>query len=160
MKKVVWTIVTGLALVVVLILGFYAYFYYSVKAMYITQMLAKDIEITSEKREITFEKPLKSKKQIQGIALSIDGYTPEISDADSNIKSDDGIIIKPEIELIDENNNAHRLESFGQSFKGEEVLVRFRVKNKSSEKIAYKAVRISSNKPFRCDVYWQDYDLK
>jgi hypothetical protein len=160
MKKAIWKIIIGLSLAVILIFGFYAYFYYSVKTMYITQTLAKGIEVTSEKREITFEKPLKAEKQIQEIALSIDGYKPDIGEADMNIKLDDGTILEPEIELVDENNNTHQLKSSGQTFKGEEVLVSFREKNKSFEKIAYKAVRIRSNKSFRCSVYWKDYDLK
>ncbi|GEM_PF-6935551 len=158
MKKVLWTIIVGLSLVTVLILGFYAYFYYSVKTMYITQTLAKDIEVTSEKREITFEKPLKAKKQIQEIALSIDGYKPDMEDPDMTIKLDDGTIIEPKIELIDENNNAHQLKSSGQTFKGKEVLVCVREENKSAVNTTYKAIRISCNKPFRCSDYWQDYD--
>ena len=160
MKKALRTIIIGLSSGVVLILGFYSYFYYSVKTMYITQTLAKDIEITSEKREIIFEKPLKARKQIQEIALSIENYKPEIGDAEMTIKLNDGTIREPRIELVDEDNNVHQLESSGQTFKGEEVFVRFREKNKSSGNIAYKAIRISSDKPFRCDVYWWDHDLK
>ena len=155
-----WIILIGLSCIGVLALGFYAYFNYSIKAMYISQTLAKDIEITSDKVEIIAETPLKAKKQIQEIALSIDGYKPDISNHDSTIKLNNGTVIEPKIELVDENNDVHQLKVIGQSFNADGVLVRFREINEPSKHISYKAVRISSYKPFRCDVYWKDYDLK
>lgn len=153
-------ILVGLSCIVVLALGFYAYFNYAVKATHISQLLAKEVEITSDKLEITPETPLKPNKQIQEIALSIDGYKPDIGNQDWTIKLNDGTIIEPKIELVDENNNIHPLKVIGQSFKAEEVLVRFREVNEPSKNITYKLIRISSDKSFRCSVYWKDYDLK
>lgn len=153
-----------LSCIVVLLLGFYAFFVYSVKTMHTSQTLAENIQISSEPTEITLEKPLKGKKLVQQIALSIEGYKPKITDQGFVIKLTDGTIVNPQIEVVDENGNVYPLEKNGRTFTGNGDLVDVRFGGIDGMSVpgnlAYKTVRISSDKPFRCNIYWKDYDLK
>ena len=155
MKKKLIGILIFLSCIVVPVLGFYACFVNT------DRTLAENIQISSEPTEITPEKLLIGRKSVQHISLLIDEYKPDINDPDRRIKLTDGTIVNPRIELVDKDDQVHPLEISGLSWSQDRVEVDFGgIDEMSVPKKRYKTVRISSDKPFRCSVFWKDFNLK
>ena len=73
------------------------------------------------------------------------------------IRLPDGSLTIPEIQLIDSDGNAHKLEYSG--FRGDE-LIRFALPEQSTIK-EYRGIRIRSDKPINCkEIIWSCFNLK
>lgn len=168
MKKVIITGGLIIGLFFLLVLGAYAFFWYSVLQMYVVQPIAQNVQVTSEWQQIEIAPPLKIKKQVQKISLKIEGYESKTDDSSfNNIKLSDGTILNPEIILIDENNNKYYLKDCCRTYKGSTTdSAEFNLNQKLTgmgdlpKDVRYKAVMIKSDIPFKCDITWIDNDLK
>ena len=172
MKKALIIIIGSVSfLIAVLLFGFYAFFAYSVKTinnsvetMHKKQIVAENVQITSEWLEIKAETPLKITKRVQNIELLIEGYEHDINKNDfGNIQLKDGTFVNPEVQIVDENGKTYQLKYSQRS--GD--LIGFSLNEKIHgthsfpKEVTYKSIRIRSDNPFLCKkIIWHDYDVK
>jgi hypothetical protein len=144
--------------------GIYAFITYKLKTKNRKQIIAENIEINSVWLEISFEKPLEPNKQVQKILLAIENFEDRHDDFFSiMIKLQDGTIINPEIEIVDETGKTYRLKvaSIHGNAVGFSPNENLHGTYKFPKDAVYKTVRIRSDNPFFCKmIYWYDYDLK
>jgi hypothetical protein len=167
--KTAFKIVLGIFLVVVILVsGYFALFLYSVYNLSEKQKIAENTQITREWLEITPKKPLKANRQVQKVLLSIKDYEETISDSLEEIELENGTIIKPEIEIIDENGKIYHLKKSSRLQSSEfGMLIGFSLDEEKHQleslpqNLTYRSIRIRSDKPFYCKkIIWYDYDLK
>jgi hypothetical protein len=164
MKTTLIVISVVLFLAIVLVLGGYAFFNYSLQAMHRKQTIAEHVVISSDWQEIKPAEPLEIKKQVQAVMLSIEGYESDIGNNDfGNIKLADGTKVNPEIQIVDENGKVYQLRDgkrVGNNI-GFSVDKEIHGTYAFPKDVTYKAIRIRSDKPFKCSlIYWYDHDLK
>jgi len=114
------------------------------------------ITIGTEWTDITPSQPLKVERERQEIVLYLE--KPFVGDFIARgIRLPDGSLTIPEIQLIDSDGNAHKLEYSG--FRGDE-LIRFALPEQSTIK-EYRGIRIRSDKPINCkEIIWSCFNLK
>lgn len=121
---------------------------------YLDRQISGPVSLTSEWLEIRPSEPLVATRQIQYIDLIFP--QPGVPDVKAGgLRMQDGTIVAPAIELVDDKNNAFPLKAvaFGQtglSFASEQDLPRDRT---------YPLVRIKANQPFPVSaVYWRCFN--
>lgn len=159
MKSLKLTIITLAVLGAVISVGYVALIIYININSEIS--LAKDIAVTSDWTEITIKPAISAEYRHQSINL----ITPNI---DSNSKFDgihlqDGTVLRPELELIDEKGSIQPLALSGftrkydlaANYGAAEGTLGF------SKSRKFVTLRIKSDFPFACkSISWVDYDPK
>ena len=158
MKKAVLVIVCAVAgLVVSLVLGYVAIVVY---INWPDSPISENINVTPDWTEVHLDNPLTFKYRSQTLKLRIKNFR---LDRGSNVKEivlPDGRVIHPEIEIVDNDGNAVKMDHTGYTLKYFDG-VDFRASNSLQPNKVYKVIRIRSDVPFYCEgIYWTDYDPK
>ncbi len=129
----------------------------------INQIVATGLPVTSEWTEISPALPMKVEKQIQRLFLIIDDYRFDDLDDHWQLRLSNGIIIKPEIQILDEFGKVYDLQDgtrVGNS-------IGFSPKRKNTgfntfpADRTYTKIRIRSDEPFQCSkMIWSNKNLK
>lgn len=120
---------------------------------YLDQDIGGPVTISSEWLEIVPKKPLRVERQIQYMILDVtDSFEPDYDQW--SLRLQDGSIVKPEVQLVDEDGNTYNLTSPALDRKG----IGLRNSELPRDR-AYRAVRIRSNKPIKLSrIYWHCYN--
>jgi len=125
---------------------------------YLDQELAGPTTTTSQWLEITPRSPLKVERQRHLVALELD-KSVHTEDGGSGLVLPDGSVVRPQVELIDQDGESHELNvaSLFLSNQGE-ILAYFSANNLPEEK-TYIKVRIRSTRPIHCNrIFWRNYN--
>jgi hypothetical protein len=158
MKRILIIISVILFSVVILVLGYFGLFVYSVKTNATTQLIERNIEVGSEWQEIKLTEPLNFNKQVQYLRLSVENSHIEVTSKNTQIILKDGTITNPEIEVVDSSDKIYQLIKSG-SINGD---AKFTLENDAKpNNTILKLIRIKSSVNFVAkDVYWVDMNLK
>ena len=135
--------------------------------MYDEEIVGENILITSEWTEILPKQPLEIKKRFQRISLQV--VCEQNLDQEENLwLLEDGTVINPQIEIVDEFGNTFELEGGQASVtpKNSEIFVAsslgFSYKNYRVPKDrTYTKIRIRNDQKFLCTkVIWLNYEMK
>ncbi len=157
MKKAIVSILIGLGCLLVLFGGLVAYAIYKSKT--VDQIVAVDVLVSSEWTEITPSSSMKADRQIQAVVFIIDGYRHNVSDNKWQIKLLDETVVKPEVQIFDENGNVYDLHDSGRSNND----INFTPESSAEfpEDRSYTKIRIRSDKSFKVSkVIWRNRNLK
>jgi hypothetical protein len=152
--KKVLLLVGLICLVPVVIVGLYMsvdlYHFFN---PYLDREISGPMTISSQWIEIVPKKPLSVQRQIQYMILDvIDPFDPDYDQW--SLRLQDGSIVTPEVQLVDESGNTYNLTSPALDSKG----IGFRNSELPKDR-AYRAVRIRSNKPIKLSrIYWRCYN--
>jgi hypothetical protein len=128
---------------------------------YLDQDVTGQILISSEWTEIVPKKPFSVERQIQMIVLDLDKSINLQKDGWGIVLAD-GSVVTPEVELIDQEGNTYPLDvpsawfspSTGVKYR------EFSSKNELPSGKIFRAVRVRSEKPVRCNrVFWRCYNM-
>jgi hypothetical protein len=126
---------------------------------YLDQDIAGPVTISSEWLEIVPKKPLRVERQIQMIVLDLDKSIKLERDG-WGLVLPDGSIVTPEVQLIDEDGKTYNLDH-ASSWSSPSTGVTYREFSLSDlpTSKAYRAVRLRSDKPVRCNrIFWRSYN--
>lgn len=137
----------------------------------VDQVIATDFAVTPQWQEIRPTNPMTSSHRRQMIMVKVDGAKlPETitNQATNTSKTDwnslafnDGKLVTPELELIDEKGIAHPLHGSEESAKGRGYSVDLDDGKSNTSGRTFVAVRIRSNTPFRArEIRWFTFDPK
>lgn len=120
---------------------------------YLDQEISGPTTISSEWREIVPRQPIRVERQIQYMTLDVADPFEPVYDKWS-LRLGDGSVVKPEVQLVDENGNVYNLTSPALDNKG----IAFRNSDLPKDRV-YRSVRIRSDKPIRLTrIYWRCYN--
>jgi hypothetical protein len=143
--------------VVLLTCGYFAFIVY---INWPPSPIAENIAVTGEWAEITPSRPLNASHRSQYLNLRIANFDAHSSPNISEIKLPDGRVVKPEIEIYDEDGEMRNMRHSGFVRKYFDGVV-FRPSGDLSSDKRYTKIRIRSDVPFTCEgIYWIDYNPK
>jgi hypothetical protein len=151
-------IVTGIV-GLVLIMGVGIFTIYRFFNPYLDREVSGPITISNEWMEITPKEPLRAERQIQFLVLDLDKSIRAERDG-WGLVLPNGSITTPEVQLIDKDGIIYGLTqpSVWLSPSTGVTLRQFSSPDLPKDKV-YRAVRIRSNKPVRCDrIFWRSYN--
>lgn len=124
-------------------------------------ILAKNANVTPEWTEIDVKPAVRAEHRYQSISLTIANIAWEAK-LDGMIHLEDGTMLRPELELIDENGSVQPLTLSGftrkygvaANYRATEGTLGFAKDRK------FVKLRIKSDIPFASKIAWKDYDPK
>lgn len=133
------------------------------------QIIAESFQVSRERLGFVSNPPLACTMRVQRVMLRIDGCKMSIEGGGDKFFLEDGTIIKPEIQIIDQENKTYDLEG-GQCFASPDtdsdlwtvsaIGFSFQEDQKCNGKL-FTEVRIRNDKPFEClQMYWYDHNPK
>jgi hypothetical protein len=120
---------------------------------YLDREIAGPTTISSEWLEIMPEQPLRVERQIQYLTLDVaDPFEPVYDNW--SLRLNDGSVVRPEVQLVDEHGSVYNLTSPALDNKG----IAFGNSDLPSDRV-YPVVRIRSDKPIKLSrIYWHCYN--
>lgn len=120
---------------------------------YLDREIVGPTTVSSEWLEIKPKQPLSVERQIQYLILDVaDPFEPVYEQWSLRLR--DGTVVKPEVQLVDENGGVYDLTSPALDNKG----IGFRNSDLPRDRV-YRKVRIRSDKPIRLSrIYWRCYN--
>jgi hypothetical protein len=149
-------VLSAMVLTVFISGGIYRWFF-----PYLDQEVTGPILISSEWTEIVPKKPFHVERQIQIVVLDLD-KSVDLQKEGWGVVLSDGSVVTPEVELIDQEGNTYPLEvpsawfspSTGVKYR------EFSSKNDLPKGKTFRAIRIRSDKPVRCNrIFWRCYNM-
>lgn len=137
------------------------------KKMYDQEIVGENVLINSDWTEILPQQPLEIKKRLQRISLEVT-CEKHINHEDTLWSLEDGTIINPQIEIVDDFGNTFELEG-GQANvtpKNSEIFIAsslgFSYKNcRIPKDRTYTKIRIRNDQTFLCPkIIWLNYEMK
>lgn len=112
LKKLLIGVLVFVSCGVVGFAGMIGYVFYSAKPSY--QVVAKDVEITTEWTDLTMTAPMKAEQDRQMIVLSGNGLDTRSFEA----VLPDGTVVKPEIQIIDDQGSVYDTRLSTMNYRG------------------------------------------
>ncbi len=156
-NKVLICIGTVFGVVTLVIFGYFALIVY---INWPPSPIAENIRVTREWTDITLSPALKATHKSQSLKLRIANFDLDSNPSVSEIKLQDGIVVRPEIEVYDETGQGQSMlhSGFGRKYFDAAV---FRPTGDLAADRRYSKIRIRSDVPFTCEgIYWVDYEPK
>jgi hypothetical protein len=126
---------------------------------YLDQDITGPVTVSSDWLEIVPKKPLRVERQIQMIVLDLD-ESIKLERDDWGLVLPDGSVVTPQVQLIGDDGTTYDLNhpSTWWNPSTRVTYAQFSLPDLPKDK-AYRAVRIRSDKPVRCNrIFWRNYN--